>query len=1101
MYGDDSDKWAVVKFKKSDKCKQACQETQGIVLFGNKIKVTPLDTDDFPPGGRDEPAVSSHGNKPVRFEEVDPQATRSLFVGNIPKNISVYDVRDAFQRYGTILDVEIKKMGGTATYGFVLYYDLSSAIVAKKYMDGQNIKGNNIRVGFGKGTNSKQLWVDGVDAGTSRQQLEKHMNKYGKVIRLGLDYQRNCAMVQYDSIDSARKALEAVKGAHIGSSKKLMTDFANRDARAAFFSQMDRLEIHVEGAHQSYPPGPGIYSPGPGIMEPAFRGGMMVPRGMSMMMGRGGYHPPGGLPVDYMYDPYMDGGMGYYGGRPPFHPGRGHPVPMGMPPYPGGKYEDDYEEELAAYKRKRDWDKEREKRKSKKKQSSSSESSSESDDSSHKKRKKEKHKKAEKKQKRKSKKGAEESGEASLSDENSGKRLKTTQKSKEKPKKNLSPCKKSESDSDAKKKKLSEAVSKESDCEDQLVSEPAKPSVENNPKVASPPASSSDSSHSGDKLNKANKKPPAPPLPAMKVPQLPNRKDSVEEEPSCKSPVDEELIVDTPQSPLVKKSSLSALQVESDWSSGEDFKSSDNNENLVSELKNSEKEDVEIVEKGTCMMMLPPREPSPHEVASESDRDIEKRSAVRTKQAKHIPIRYQVDQDGVPRKEVQRSRDPRSNKRYLSGPNSPSPPPPVSGYVGHRRRPRYKDSSPEQHERMRHRRPRPYSPGPSRFHHRHSKSPQRFPSPVFKGKPPSPRPRSPRVKETHVRHRYDSPPNEPTRSSRYSHRSSPRSPSHRHQHSISPPFPRSPDRKRPRHRTPSLSSPRRSPGTFKYKREKSPAVDGRGSSPHQRRGKRGYISRTPSPKTKYRESGTAKEDKSECKRRKMEDLRPKSPPYPPPKDSDSGNCSPYRSHAPLSIGVDTKQSPAQRPVDPPAPKNKQPPSEQNQDNLLDLLRRYPVMWQGHLTLKNDYAAVQLHFLSGNVQLAKLSLPQPAEQHTPTLKIAQRMRLEKTQLEGVGRRIQSDGEHCLLLALPCGRDASDVHTQTNALKNTFITYLIQKQAAGIINVPASTPQGGFVLHIFPPCPFSQAHLSRVAPDLLSSASDNCHLMIVVATMSQ
>ena len=43
------------------------------------------------------------------------------------------------------------------------------------------------------------------------------------------------------------------------------------------------------------------------------------------MMGRGGYHPPGGPPVDYLYDPYMDGGMGYYGGRPPFHPGRGHP--------------------------------------------------------------------------------------------------------------------------------------------------------------------------------------------------------------------------------------------------------------------------------------------------------------------------------------------------------------------------------------------------------------------------------------------------------------------------------------------------------------------------------------------------------------------------------------------------------------------------------------------------------------------------------------------------------------------------------------------------------------------------------------------------------
>ncbi len=63
------------------------------------------------------------------------------------------------------------------------------------------------------------------------------------------------------------------------------------------------------------------------------------------------------------------------------------------------------------------------------------------------------------------------------------------------------------------------------------------------------------------------------------------------------------------------------------------------------------------------------------------------------------------------------------------------------------------------------------------------------------------------------------------------------------------------------------------------------------------------------------------------------------------------------------------------------------------------------MWQGHLALKNDSAAVQLHFLSGNVQLAKLSLPQPTEQQTPSLKIAQRMRLEKSQLEGVGRRMQ------------------------------------------------------------------------------------------------
>lgn len=73
--------------------------------------------------------------------------------------------------------------------------------------------------------------------------------------------------------------------------------------------------------------------------------------------------------------------------------------------------------------------------------------------------------------------------------------------------------------------------------------------------------------------------------------------------------------------------------------------------------------------------------------------------------------------------------------------------------------------------------------------------------------------------------------------------------------------------------------------------------------------------------------------------------------------------------------------------------------------LLSSYRRYPVMWQGHLTLKNESAAVQLHFLSGNVQLAKNSLPGLGEGQSPSLRIAQRMRLEQTQLEGVQRRMQ------------------------------------------------------------------------------------------------
>lgn len=75
------------------------------------------------------------------------------------------------------------------------------------------------------------------------------------------------------------------------------------------------------------------------------------------------------------------------------------------------------------------------------------------------------------------------------------------------------------------------------------------------------------------------------------------------------------------------------------------------------------------------------------------------------------------------------------------------------------------------------------------------------------------------------------------------------------------------------------------------------------------------------------------------------------------------------------------------------------------DSLLMLLQRYPVMWQGLLALKTDQAAVQMHFVFGNPRVASGSLPCYSDGSTPPLRIAQRMRLEQTQLEGVARKMQ------------------------------------------------------------------------------------------------
>lgn len=65
-------------------------------------------------------------------------------------------------------------------------------------------------------------------------------------------------------------------------------------------------------------------------------------------------------------------------------------------------------------------------------------------------------------------------------------------------------------------------------------------------------------------------------------------------------------------------------------------------------------------------------------------------------------------------------------------------------------------------------------------------------------------------------------------------------------------------------------------------------------------------------------------------------------------------------------------------------------------------QKYPIVWQGLLALKNDTAAVQLHFVCGNKALAHRSLP--LQEGGTLLRIVQRMRLEASQLESVARRM-------------------------------------------------------------------------------------------------
>lgn len=165
------------------------------------------------------------------------------------------------------------------------------------------------------------------------------------------------------------------------------------------------------------------------------------------------------------------------------------------------------------------------------------------------------------------------------------------------------------------------------------------------------------------------------------------------------------------------------------------------------------------------------------------------------------------------------------------------------------------------------------------------------------------------------------------------------------------------------------------------------------------------------------------------------------------------------------------------------------------DYNLPHLANYPICWTGTLGLKNEMANVRMHYVAGNRDLAMASLPTRGS----TLKIMQRMRLEDSQLEGVARKMETAGEHCMLLALPNGSEHEEIELQSRNLRHSFITYLQLKAAAGIVNVSNEDNQPAYIVHVFPSCDFANVNLARIAPNLLHRVADIEHLVIVIATV--
>lgn len=166
--------------------------------------------------------------------EDDQRANRTLFLGNLDISVTEADLRRAFDRFGVITEVDIKRpiRGQTSTYGFLKFENLDMAHRAKLSMSGKIVGRNPIKIGYGKATPSTRLWVGGLGPWVPVAALAREFDRFGTIRTI--DYRKgdSWAYIQYESLDAAQAACTHMRGFPLGGpDRRLRVDFADSEHR------------------------------------------------------------------------------------------------------------------------------------------------------------------------------------------------------------------------------------------------------------------------------------------------------------------------------------------------------------------------------------------------------------------------------------------------------------------------------------------------------------------------------------------------------------------------------------------------------------------------------------------------------------------------------------------------------------------------------------------------------------------------------------------------------------------------------------------------------------------------------------------------------
>lgn len=191
---------------------------------------------------------------------VEPNATRTLFVGNLEVDITEKELRDLFGGYGRIETIDIKTQRSTGTaYAFIKFVTINDAINAKNDMHSRQYGNFRLKIGFGKGSPTAKIWLGNLTSYADVSEIRHELDRFGLIRRVDYTEGDNHAFVHFDSLDAAQTAVNTLTGYRFKTTNlPLKIDLSRYNHVRSDFDDNDAMEWHERGGPHSHDKRPAV---------------------------------------------------------------------------------------------------------------------------------------------------------------------------------------------------------------------------------------------------------------------------------------------------------------------------------------------------------------------------------------------------------------------------------------------------------------------------------------------------------------------------------------------------------------------------------------------------------------------------------------------------------------------------------------------------------------------------------------------------------------------------------------------------------------------------------------------------------------------------